>query len=202
MKLLVFIAVLKMEVEFKSDWLVIQIELLKAIHGYEKNGVNDEIGSINYVASGDGDEKKLLRVIIDRKDNISKANTDTIRTTIEFLENEDYDKAVILSEEFTEGAKSLIRKKKNLNYIFPELHPHSIPDIVYATQIKTGELCKLRCGKVPKTERDCKGYQDGEYTCPVRRISDDADFHAERKWLQLLMNDFSKLVTLWRELIE
>ena len=202
MKLLVLIAVLKMEVEFKSDWLVIQIELLKAIHGYEKNGVNDEIGSINYVASGDGDEKKLLRVIIDRKDNISKANTDTIRTTIEFLENEDYDKAVILSEEFTEGAKSLIRKKKNLNYIFPEQHPHSIPDIVYAIQIKTMELCKLRCGKVPKTERDCKGHQDGEYTCPVRRISDDADFHAERKWLQLLMNDFSKLVTSWRELIE
>ena len=58
--MLVFIAVFTMEVEFKSDWLVTQIELLKAIHGHEKNGVNDEIGSIDYVASSDGDEQKLL----------------------------------------------------------------------------------------------------------------------------------------------
>jgi len=178
----VFIAVLKMEVGFRSEWLAIQIELLKAIHGYEKNGVNDEIGSIDYVASGDGDEKKLLRVIIDPKANRSKANTDTIRTTIEFLENEDYDEAVILAEEVTQGAKSLIRGKKNLHYISLGLeHPYSISEFIYAIQKKTSELCKLKCGKVPKTERDCKGYQDGEYKCLVRRISDDADFHADRR---------------------
>jgi len=200
---LCFIGVLKMEVEFKSSWLVTQIELLKALHGYEKNGVNDEIGSIDYVASGDGSEKKLLRVIIDPKANVSKANTETIRTAMMFLETENYDKAVILSKEFTEGAKSLIRDEKNLYYISPGLeHLYSISELFYAIQKKTGDLCKLRCGKAPKTEKDCKGHQDDEYTCPVRRISDDADFHAERKWRQLLMNDFSKLTTSWRELIE
>jgi len=190
-----------MDVELKSDWLVTQIELLKAIHGYEKNGVNDETGSIDYVASIDGDKKKLLRVIIDPKVNVSKANTDTIRTIKAFLENENYDEAVILAEEVTQGAKSLIRDKKNLRYISPGLErPYSISELIYAIQKKTSELCKLRCGKIPKTEEDCKGYQDGEYTCPARRISDDADFHADRRWLQLMMNDFLKLVTLWREL--
>lgn len=199
--MLVFLAVFTMGAEFKSDWLVTQVELLKAIHGYEKNGVNDEIGSIDYVASGDGDEKKLLRVIIDPKMNVSKANTVTIRTTKEFLENENYDEAVILAEEVTQGAKSLIREKKNLRYISTGLErPYSLSELIYAIQEKSSELCKLRCGKVPKTEKDCKGYQDGEYTCPVRRISDDADFHADRKWLQLLMNDFLKLTNLWREL--
>ncbi len=190
-----------MEVESKSDWLVTQIELLKAIHGYEQNGVNDEIGSIDYVASGDGDEKKLLRVIIDHKANRSKANTDTIRTINEFLDKENYDEAVILAKEVTQGAKSLIRGKKNLHYISLGLErPYSISELIYAIQEKSSELCKLRCGKVPKTEKDCNGYQDGEYTCPVRRISDDADFHADRKWLKLLMNDFSKLTNLWKEL--
>jgi len=174
-----------MEVEFRLEWLVAQIELLKAIHGYEKNGVNDELGSIDYVASGDGDEKKLLRVIIDPKANRSKANTDTIRTIKEFLEKENYDEAVILAKEVTQGAKSLIRGKKNLHYISLGLErPYSISELIYAIQEKSSELCKLRCGKVPKT----------------RRISDDADFHADRKWLKLLMNDFSKLTNLWREL--
>jgi len=192
-----------MEVEFKSDWLVTQIELLKALHGYEKNGVNKEIGSIDYVAGGDGAEKKLLRVIIDPKLNISKAYTDTIRSTKEFLENEDYGDAVILAEEVSQGAKSLIREEKRLDYISPALvHPYSPSELIYAIQKKTGELCKLRCGKVPRTESDCKGYQDGEYTCPVRRISDNADFHAERGWLELLMNDFSKLVKLPMEMNE
>lgn len=180
-----------------SDWLVTQIELLKSLHGYEMEGINDEVGSIDYVASGDGHEKKLLRVIIDPKVNTSKADMDTTRKTIALLEEEDYDEAVILAEEVTYGAKKLIREKKSLSYISPDLkHPRSISELLYAIQEKTWELCKLRCGKVPKTESDCKR------SCPVRQISDDADFHAERRWLWLMMNDFSKLVKLQREMNE
>ena len=191
-----------MEAELKSGWLVTQIELLKTLHGYEKKGVNNKIGCIDYVAS-DGDENKLLRVVIDPKLNISKAYTDTIRSTKELLENENYGDAVILAEKVSQGAKKLIREEESLDYISPALvHPYSPSELIYAIQKKTGELCKLRCGKVPKTESDCKGYQDGEYTCPVRRISDNADFHAERGWLELLMNDFSQLVGLQREMNE
>ena len=185
-----------MEVGLSSDWLVTQIELLKALNGYEMERINDEIGSIDYVASGD-DEKKLLRVIIDPEVNISKADTDKIRKTIAFLEVENYDEAIILAEEFTYGAEKLIREKKGLDYISSDLeHPYSISELIYAIQEKTWELCKLICGKVPKTESDCK------HSCPVRRISDDADFHAERRWLTLLMNDFSQLVKLLREMNE
>jgi len=191
-----------MEAELKSGWLVTQIELLKTLHGYEKKGVNNKIGYIDYVAS-DGDEKKLLRVVIDPKLNTSKAYPDIIRSTKELLENENYGDAVILAEKVSQGAKKLIREEESLDYISPALkHPYSLTELIYAIQKKTGELCKLRCGKVPKTESDCKGYQDGEYTCPVRQISDNANFHAERGWLELLMNDFSQLVGLQREMNE
>jgi len=186
-----------MEVELKSGWLVHHIELLKCLHGYEMKGVNDKIGSIDYVASGANQEKKLLRVIIN-----PKAFTEKITKTINFLEKEEYDEAVILAKEFTTGAKNLI-KKKSLNYISSEMEcPYSLSELIYAIQKKTRELCKLRCGKAPMSESDCKGYQDGKYTCPVRRSSDDADFHAGRKWMQLLMNDFPRLVTLQREMNE
>lgn len=186
-----------MKVEYKSDWLVNQIELLKALYGYEKDRVDKESGSVDYVSQSEGVEKMLLRVIIDPEINVSRADTDTIRTTKEFLENEKYDEAIVLAEEVTQGAKRLIRDVKNLHYISPDLErPYTVSDFIFAIQKKTGELCKLRCGKVPKTEKDCKGHQDGEYMCTVRLISDDADFHAARRWLKLLMIDFSKLVAI------
>lgn len=194
---------MKMKVELKSDWLITQIELLKSIYGYEMSEVNQELGSIDYVTSGDGREKKLLRVVIDQGVNISKANTDTIRTTIEFLENEGYDEALILAEEVTQGAKSLLRKKKEINYISNSMdRQYSIIELLDAIQKITRKLCKLRCGKIPKTKKDCKGYQDSGYSCPIRRVSDDADFHAERRWMQLMVNDFSKLISLQRKMNE
>jgi len=191
-----------MEVELSSDWLVTQIEFLKALRGYEMEEVNDEVGSIDYVASG-GHEKRLLRVIIDQEVNVSKVDMDKTRKTMAILEDEDYDEAVILAERFTSGAEKLIRGEESLNRISPRLeHPYSFSELIYAIQEKTWELCRSICGKVPETESACKGYQDGKYTCPVRRISDNADFHAERRWLWLMMNDFSKLVTLQREMNE
>jgi hypothetical protein len=53
---------------------------------------------------------------------------------------------------------------------------------------------------LPDTEEDCKGFVDREYRCDVRRVSDDSDFHARMGWLRLLMNDFSRLIELQREL--
>jgi uncharacterized protein YqgV (UPF0045/DUF77 family) len=197
----VLVVVFEMEVEIRSDWLINQTEFLKTLHGYEKHGVNYEVGSIDYVTSDEGDERKLLRVIKDPKNYTSKATADTIKTTINFLENEDYDDTLILSEKFTEVAKRLIRKEENLDYISPESPPDSISDIIYAVQMKTRELCKVTCGKVPETEKNCKGFVDGEYNCQVRRISDDADFHTEKKWQQMLMKDFFKLVAHWKELV-
>jgi hypothetical protein len=192
-----------MDVEEKSDWLATQIELLKTLHLYEKSGINNEVGSIDYVSSVDGAEKRLLSVIIDPKANVSKADAVTIKAIKGSLDNENYDEAVILAEEVTQGAKSLIKDKKNLHYISQDLvRPYSISELIYAIQKKSGELCKIRCGKVPESKKDCQGYQDREYTCQTRRISDDADFHADRKWPQLLMNDFSKLVILERSFYE
>ena len=133
-----------MEFKNRSEWLVTHIELLKAIHGYEKDRVNDEIGSVDYVSKGDGDEKKLLRVIIDPKINKSKVFTNTIRKTSDFLESESYDEALILAEEFSPGAKNLIKENEKLRYISSSVkQPYPFYELVYAIQQKTGELCKL-----------------------------------------------------------
>ena len=187
---------MKMEVELKSDWLVNQIELMKTLHGYEIEGINDEIGSIDYIASSDDHGKRLLRVIINPQLNVSKVNNKTAIKIVESLEKEDYDEIVIMAEEFTEAAERLLREN-NITCISPNTKPrYSIFELIDAIQRLTHELCISKCGKVPTSERDCNGYQDGKYTCPVRFISDNSDFHAERGWIWLLSKDFSKLIKI------
>lgn len=52
-----------MEVELKSDWQEVEVELLKSLYGYEFKDVNDEIGYVDYVATRarerEGTEKVL-----------------------------------------------------------------------------------------------------------------------------------------------
>jgi len=189
-----------MEVELKSDWQDTQVELLKTLHGYEVAEVNKEVGCVDYVSKRDDDEKKLLRVIVDPEFNASKAYFETTRKTLDAVENGYYDEATIMAERFTKASKRLARKEENLEYVSSEHGHYSLIELMDAIQKVTRELCEAECGKFPTRAEDCQGYQDGEYLCPVRRVSDDADFHAERGWLPLLMNDFSRLVALRREM--
>jgi len=186
-------------IELKSDWQDLQVELQKSLHGYEAAEVNEEIGSIDYVTGKDSEEKKLLRVIVDPDLRASKADFNITSKTLEDLEDGRYDEIMILASGLTESSKRLVGKERDLEYISPKNEHYSLMELIDAIQKQTRELCIERCGTFPKKEKDCKGYRDGEYTCPVRRISDDADFHSERRWLELLMNDFSKLISLHRE---
>jgi hypothetical protein len=179
-----------------SNWLETEVELMKTIEGYEKKGSTKKSGSIDYV-TGEGEGKKLLRVVSNKKPRNSKALTETVKNTIDSLEGGGYEEAVIVAEEFTYGAKKLIRDTEHLDYISrDQASPHSFTEILYAIQRKTIELCESICGKAPTTEDECKGYRHGKYSCVVRVISDDSDFHAERGWMSLLYSDFSKLVKI------
>jgi hypothetical protein len=177
-----------------SKWLETELEMMKILEGYDKKDSNQESGSIDYV-TGEGEEKKLLRILSNKRSMESKAVTKTITNMIDFLGERKYKHAVIIAEEITYGAKNLIRNTENLDYISPDyVSTHAIADILYAIQKKTIELCDSICGKVPTTEDECNGYIQGKYSCFVRKISDDSDFHAERGWHSLLYSDFSKLI--------
>lgn len=179
-----------------SSWLETEVELMKVIEGYEEKVSTKKSGSIDYVA-GEGEGEKLLRVILNKKPRGSKASTKTIEDTIGSMKEGGYEEAVIIAEDFTYGAKKLIRETEYLDYISRDQEsPHPFTDILYAIQRKTIELCESRCGRAPTTEDECKGHRHGKYSCVVRSISDDSDFHAERGWMSLLYSDFSKLVKI------
>lgn len=188
-----------MEIELKSDWQDTQVELLKAIHGYKLAKVNDDSGCVDYIAESDDEGKKLLRVIVDPKFYASTAAIKTVEKMKEDLEEGYCEEAILVAGRFTSASKRLLKKEGNLEYVSPKSEHYTTIELLDAIYKLTRDLCESRCGKFPSSEKDCNGYQNGEYSCPVRRISDDADFHAERNWHELLKNDFSRLVKLRRE---
>ena len=185
-----------MEVELKSNWQEVEVELLKSLHGYEFKDVNDEIGYVDYVAKGIDDERKLLRVIVGPKFHASNAYVKIVEDTLEQLEDLEYGKATLIAKSFSSASRRMVGEADDLDMVSLSHMSHSTTEVSDANQSRVGSLCETRCGGVPESEHDCKGLVDGEYLCEVRKISDDSDFHTKMGWLQMLKNDFSRLIDL------
>lgn len=183
-----------MEVEYKSDWMSPTVELMKCIEPLGEPRRNEEIGSIDYVFE-DGEKKKLVRAMVDENQRSAPAYVDTVRSTItELDEEEKYDEVTILSERITGAAYDLVTQEDNLRVMTPKTkHDFSLVEVLSAIQKKTMDLCKFKCGKAPETADDCKGKKGRTYSCDVRRLSDDATFHATMKWKTVLLEDFNQL---------
>jgi DNA-binding XRE family transcriptional regulator len=189
-----------MEIEYESDWMSPTVELLKCLGEINKPEVNEEMGSIDYVIN-DGDKKKLIRAMVDENQNSAPAYVDTIRATIIELEEEKYDEALILSKRITDSAHDIVTQQDNLDVITPKMkHIFSLVEVLSAIQKKTRDLCVIKCGKAPETREDCQGKKGRTYTCDIRRISDDATFHATMKWKDVLFEDFYNLCAIEKEL--
>lgn len=189
-----------MEIEYESDWMSPTVELLKCLGEINKPEINEEMGSIDYVIN-DGEKKKLIRAMVDKNQNSAPAYVDTIRATINELEEQKYDEALILSKRITDSAHDIVTQHENLDVITPKMkHIFSLVEVLSAIQKKTRDLCVLKCGKAPETREDCQGKKGRTYTCDIRRISDDATFHATMKWKDVLFEDFYNLCEIEKEL--
>ena len=184
------------EIEFTSNWQSQNVELMKILHGFEEPVLNEEVGSVDYTSFED-DDTKILRVLVEDDGAPSPGYVKKVSRTVDDVNETEVDEALILANRFTPSARRMLKQRDDVDYLSPKVVcPYSVSELVYAIQQKTMELCKLRCGQVPKSREDCDGIRDREYICPVRRISDDADFHAEMKWREVLYDDFSLLMDL------
>ena len=189
-----------MEIEYESEWMTPTIELMKCLGQLGKPSKNEDIGSIDYVV-GKGNERKLVRAIVNEDNQVAPAYVNVIRGTIEELDENQYKEAIILSKRATNSAYDLVANEENLSIITPQTtNDFSLIEVLSAIQKKTLDLCKIQCGKAPKTKEDCKGKVGRVYECDIRRISDDATFHAKMKWKKVLLEDFNHLCEKEREM--
>jgi hypothetical protein len=189
-----------MPIDYDSDWMEPTIELMKCLGAMGKPSRNKETSSIDYLIDND-EEKTLIRAMVDDNDHTAPVYVDVIRLTIEELEESKYDEVIILSKRITNSAHDLVSSIKNLSIITPDMKNNfSLVEILSAIQKKTSDLCKIKCGKAPQTKEDCKGKKGRNYVCDIRRVSDDATFHATMKWKKVLLEDFNNLCEIEKEM--
>ena len=134
-------------------------------------------------------EKILLR-IIESKSKSGFVGINTVRKMLEDMEREDYDKGFLFGRRFTAAAKQEL-VQNDIERVSEQYMPRFKPDRLYLRiNSYVNELCKAKCGKIPKKESDCKG------KCRVRVISDNASFHFEQGWINMMKKDLKQLLSL------
>jgi len=189
-----------MKVTPRTDWQLTEVELLKTLRDYTYYEFNDELGAIDYTTDGGEEKKNLMRVVVDSHYQASNATMNIVAQTLEDLNEGGFNKAILVANDITSASRSLVMKADNLNIIHPKWQNHTNFDLMRAINMKTILLCKMKCGKPPKKEDDCKGISSGSYVCEVRRTSDDADFHMKMGWGDLLRGDFKRLLEIQEEM--
>ena len=137
----------------------------------------------------ESNEKVLLR-IVESKSKSGFVGVDAVREMLETMEREDYDKGVLLGKKFTVAAKRELMEN-DIQRISENYTPRFKPERLYLRiNNYVNDLCKAKCGKIPKKESDCKG------DCRIRIISDNASFHFEQGWIKLMKNDLKQLLAI------
>ena len=137
----------------------------------------------------ESNEKVLLR-IVEPKSRSGFVGVDAVREMLEAMEREDYDKGVLLGKRFTDAAKRELMEN-DIQRISDSHKPRFKPERLYVRiNNYVNDLCKAKCGKIPKKESDCKG------DCRIRIISDNASFHFEQGWIKLMKNDLKQLLAI------
>ena len=167
-----------------------EAELFMAMRNYscEEREKGDE--GIDITALDTASNEKVLLRIVESKSKSGFVGIDSVRKMLEAMEKEDYDKGVLFGKRFTDAAKQELMQN-DIQRISEGYMPTFKPERLYLRINQyVNDLCKEKCGKVPEKESDCKG------DCRVRVISDNASFHFEQGWINLMKKDLKQLLAL------
>jgi hypothetical protein len=167
-----------------------EAELVMALRDYscKKRGAWDE--GVDITALDAASKEKILLRVITSKSKSGFYGVDAVRSMLDVMKRERYDKGFLIAKRFTSAAQEEMAQN-NIQRISESHTLPFKPDRLYL-QINryVKKLCKAKCGKVPEAESDCQS------DCKVRVISDNASFHFESGWMRLLKNDFKQLLAL------
>ena len=183
--------------ELKDEELIERVELVMAIREYENIRRRRRKGGIDIIVSPvRSDDRVLMRVINKSRSRSGIVGIDAVREMSEFLERNGYDGGFLIGKRFSTAAREEM-SREGIEVISKKLMPSfELRGLYFSVNKIVEKLCKAKCGRVPMKESDCKGYSKGTYSCKVRLISDDASFHFERGWVDLLQNDLKRLLAI------
>lgn len=177
------------------EGLVDKAKLILAVREYQMKKTRRKERRIDFTVSPPKSDDRILIRVITEPAKSGYGGVNTVREMSQTLGKRHYDKGILISKRFTEAARSEM-KRKDIEAVSEGI-PRFKPEQLYLViNDYISELCKAKCGHVPKKESDCKGYSDGNYSCNIRLISDDTTFHFEHGWMLLLERDLAKLLAI------
>jgi hypothetical protein len=167
-----------------------EAELFMAMRNYscEEREKWDE--GVDIIALDTASHEKVLLRIVEPQSKSGFVGIDAVRKMMETMEHDEYDKGVLFGKRFTDAAKQELMQN-DIQRISEGYMPKFKPERLYLRINQyVNDLCKEKCGKIPKKESDCKG------KCRIRVISDNASFHFEQGWINLMKKDLRLLLSL------
>jgi hypothetical protein len=180
-----------------NENVIEKAEVVLAVRDYETRDVRKKEKLVDFTVSPQkSDDKILIRVIVETASKSGYIGVCSVRKMSDLLEKRNYNKGVLVGKRFTEAARSEM-KKERIEMISDIINPHFKSAKLFSKINEyTQKICKAKCGQIPLKDSDCEGHKDGHYSCDVRLISDNADFHFERGWNHFLEKDLMKLLAI------
>jgi hypothetical protein len=145
---------------------------------------------IDIIALDTASKEKVLLRIVESKSKSGFVGIDAVRKMLQTMESEDYNKGFLFGKRFTDAAKHEMMEN-DIQRISEGYMPRFKPERLYLRINQyVNDLCKMKCGKIPEKESDCKD------DCRIRIISDNASFHFEQGWINLMKKDLKQLLLL------
>ena len=178
----------EMSVEDKAEFLM-------AVKNYKRENREKWSGGTDFVTSDSiSDEKVLLRLIAPQNRS-GFVGADDVKNMLKAMKRKDCGRGFLIGKKFTDAATQEMNVR-NIQQISDEyMPPVKSENILLTINDAINKLCRTKCGAIPLKESDCKDHLK-ESHCRIRSISDDALFHFERGWIDLLKNDLRQLLLL------
>ena len=176
----------------------LKADLLVSIYGYSQKKREKRKNGLDIIALDKKANEKILLRAVENHDSDRGVDVAAADKMIAKKEAENCDRGVFVSDKFTVAAKRKLAEESIKAFSEGKLPSVGVERLYSTTRKLVDGLCKAKCGKVPQHENDCKGFVDNEYSCEVRRISDNASFHLTNMWMNLLQKDVQHLFVLQR----
>lgn len=175
-----------LSIEDKSDFII-------AIRDY-KCMKTKKLANCTDFTVYDALNKKVLLRCIEPQDK-SYVGIGEVKSMIELIKREDYNRGILISNRFTAAALEGMAAG-NIQQISDVYMPPFETEKLYLTIFnRISNQCKAKCGKMSLKEPNCQEKQE-KAPCKIKSIANNALFHFEHGWVDLLQNDLKLALAL------
>ncbi len=172
-----------------------KIEFLFAVKNLKIGRKEKWAEGTDFVASDVIADDKVLVRTVDPRNKSGYVGADVVKDMLKTMRRKNCERGFIVADRFTGAAIDEMQLCNIQQFSDTYMPPVASENIVLTINDCISSLCRTKCGAAPLQENDCRAVSKDKQ-CRVKSISDDAMFHYERGWTDLLKNDLRQLLAM------